>query len=120
MSTKIIYAALAVTVLTNVVGQILFKLSADRMRESADSILLSYIANPYLWFAVGFYFAASVVWVWVLQWLPISVAYPFMSLVFVLVPLAGILFFNEAQGIRFFIGLVLILAGIGLVTVRTP
>lgn len=118
MSIKVVYAGLAVAVLANVVGQILFKLSADRMRESTDGILMSYIASPYIWFAVGFYFAASVVWVWVLQWLPISTAYPVMSLVFVLVPLAGIFFFNEAQGIRFFIGVILILVGIGLVTVR--
>ena len=120
MDSKIVYAALLLAVTANTVGQILFKLSADRIRDSSDGILTAYFTSPYIWFAVAFYFGASVVWVWVLQWLPISTAYPVMSLVFVLVPLAGIFLFKETQDLRFFFGVALIFGGILLVTIRTP
>ena len=118
MDTKLVYAALLLAIAANTVGQILFKVSADRMRDQVDGLIMAYVTSPYIWFAIGFYFAASIVWVWVLQWLPISTAYPVMSLVFILVPLAGIFLFNETQDLRFFIGVALILGGILLVTVR--
>ncbi|HCH56753.1 MAG TPA: 4-amino-4-deoxy-L-arabinose-phospho-UDP flippase [Rhodospirillaceae bacterium] len=120
METKLVYAALLLAVAANAVGQILFKLSADRIREGSDGILTAYFTSPYIWGAVAFYFGASVVWVWVLQWLPISTAYPVMSLVFVLVPLAGIFLFQETQDLRFFLGVAMIVAGILIVTVRAP
>ena len=118
METKLVYAALLLAVAANTAGQILFKISADRMHDEVDGFIMSCILSPYIWFAMGFYFMASIIWVWVLQWLPISTAYPVMSLVFILVPFAGIFFFNESQDIRFFIGTALILGGIFLVTVR--
>ena len=118
MDTKLVYGALLLAVTANTVGQILFKMSADRMRDSTDGLVMAYMTSPYVWFAIGFYFATSIVWVWVLQWLPISTAYPVMSLVFILVPLAGIFLFNETQDLRFFIGIALIVVGIFLVTMR--
>ena len=120
LETKLVYGALLIAVTANAVGQILFKLSADRIRDASDGILTAYFTSPYIWCAVAFYFGASVVWVWVLQWLPISTAYPVMSLVFVLVPLAGIYLFQETQGLRFFLGVTMIVGGILLVTVRAP
>ena len=120
LETKLVYAALLLAVTANAVGQILFKLSADRIRDGSDGILTAYFTSPYIWFAVAFYFGASVVWVWVLQWLPISTAYPVMSLVFVLVPLAGIFLFQETQDLRFFLGVAMIVGGILIVTVRAP
>lgn len=120
MDTKLVYAGLMLAIVANAVGQILFKISADRMRDQAEGLIVAYVTSPYIWFAIGFYFAASFVWVWVLQWLPLSTAYPVMSLVFILVPLAGILLFNETQDFRFFFGAALILCGIFLVTMRAP
>ena len=118
MESKIVPIALAFVVIANAVGQILFKMSADRIRESTDHLIFSYVQSPHIWGALAFYFSASIAWVWVLQWTPISVAYPVMSLVFVIVPLAGIFLFNETQGIQFFCGVALICAGVCLITLR--
>ncbi len=120
MAIKLAFLGLAFVVLANVVGQILFKISADRMREGSDALVRAYLTAPYIWLAIGCYFAASFVWVWVLRWLPLSTAYPVMALVFVLVPLAGVFLFNEPQGTRFYFGMALIVAGICVVTIRSP
>ena len=49
-----------------------------------------------MWVAVALYAAATLLWVRILTTVPLSRAYPFVALAFVLVPAAGYLFFHEA------------------------
>ncbi len=97
-------------------GQVLFKLSAQTT-PALDSLaaLRSLALNPWLWAALLVYALGTVVWILILQRLPLSLAYPFVSAVFVIVPLAGAWLFHEPLNLRYLAGLALIMVGVALI-----
>jgi len=99
-------------------GQILFKLAALRSMPSRSLAerALDLIQNGYFLAALVLYSVLSVLWVWILSVTPLSRAYPFVALAFVLTPLLGGLLFDEAISIRLLGGMALILCGLFLVT----
>ena len=99
-------------------GQVLFKLAALRFVPSsrwADTVL-SLALNPFLVLAVMLYALLSVAWVWVLTFVPLSIAYPFVALTFVLTVANGALFFGEAVTVRLILGGMMIIAGLIVIT----
>lgn len=98
-------------------GQILFKLAAIRSvpSRSLGERALDLIQNGYFLAALFLYAGLSVLWVWVLSVTPLSRAYPFVALAFVLTPLLGGMLFDEAISIRLLGGMALILCGLFLV-----
>lgn len=100
-------------------GQMLFKQAAlslpavDKFGVAAD-----FVRNPWIWAAGVLYGVAVILWVVILQKLPLSTAYPFVALSFVVVPLAAALFFQESYSIRTLLGSLLILSGIWVATIR--
>ena len=99
-------------------GQLLFKLAALRFTPAArwtDNVL-ALALNPYLILAVVLYAVLSAVWVWVLTFVPLSTAYPFVALTFVLTVASGALMFGEAVTFRLVLGGVMIIAGLIVIT----
>jgi drug/metabolite transporter (DMT)-like permease len=99
-------------------GQVLFKLAALRFSFSSrwtDNVL-SLLLNPYLVLAVLLYALLSVVWVWVLTFVPLSIAYPFVALTFVLTVASGALFFGEPVTARLVLGGLMIIGGLIVIT----
>jgi len=95
-------------------GQVLFKIAADRAKaRAADGFLESLVTDGYFLLAVALYGALTLVWVWILMRVPLSRAYPFVVLAFVFTPAFAILFFDEMVNIWYFTGLALILFGLG-------
>ena len=90
------------------IGQILFKMAATSSREAG---LLSAL-NFYLAVALALYGTATLVWVWQLQTVPLSYAYPFMAATFVFVPLASRLILNEHLTPGSLIGGIVIVIGV--------
>ena len=80
--------------------------------------LVAIARNPWIWAAGALYGVAVVLWVAILQKLPLSIAYPFVALSFVVVPLAAALFFHESLSLKTLSGAVLILAGIYVSTMQ--
>jgi drug/metabolite transporter (DMT)-like permease len=93
-------------------GQILFKRAAGQLASGADHWLLTLARLPTMWVAVALYAGATVLWVRILTTIPLSRAYPFVALAFVLVPAAGYLFFDESINAKYAFGTVLIIAGV--------
>ncbi len=112
------YIGLFLVIAANAVGQVLFKLTANYVRAHPEQGMAAYVSNPWIWGALALYGGAIVLWIKVLQSAPLSVAYPAMALVFVFVPLAGVVLFNETQGFRFFAGIALIVFGIWLTSAK--
>jgi drug/metabolite transporter (DMT)-like permease len=99
-------------------GQVLFKLAALRFSLASrwtDNVL-SLLLNPYLVLAVLLYALLSVVWVWVLTFVPLSIAYPFVALTFVLTVASGALFFGEPVTARLVLGGLMIIGGLIVIT----
>ena len=94
-------------------GQFLFKFVAQRVAGlPAAQSLITLATQPVFYGAVGLYGISTILWIWILGRMPLSQAYPWMSLGVVLVPAIGVLMFGEQVRPMFWLGVVLIVAGI--------
>jgi drug/metabolite transporter (DMT)-like permease len=102
-------------------GQLLFKFAALSISPSVPDAPLEAGGifhlglNPYFIGAVSLYFGLSFLWVWILTFTPLSRAYPFVALAFIVTPLASHLLFTEALDLKFYFGLAFIVVGLILV-----
>ncbi len=96
-------------------GQVMFKLTGARLASQPAPPFHSIVASPVFIGALTIYGLATLVWIYVLKSVPLSFAYSFMALTFVIVPVLASVWLNEAVPPRFFVGAALIVAG--LVTV---
>jgi multidrug transporter EmrE-like cation transporter len=74
--------------------------------------LCRFLLNPWVLSAFASAFLASLAWIGAVSKLPLSHAYPFMSLAFVLVLILSGLFFQESITLPKIIGMALIITGI--------
>ena len=95
-----------------VAGQICFKKAA--MSGAGIDNLIGSITNKWLLGAFVIYGSATMIWVNILKAMPLSSAYPFIALGFILVPLAGTVFFGEHLSATQWLGTGLIVVGIAL------
>jgi drug/metabolite transporter (DMT)-like permease len=94
-------------------GQILFKRAAAQIGSASGHAWVLDVAKlPTMWLALALYGVATLLWVRILTTVPLSRAYPFMALAFVLVPAAGYLVFSEPITTRLVVGTALIVAGV--------
>jgi drug/metabolite transporter (DMT)-like permease len=99
-------------------GQVLFKLAALRAGAAGGlwERLLGLAFNVYFLCALVLYGGFAILWVWILSFIPLSRAYPFVALAFALTPLLGGLLFGDTISLRLIAGIVFILCGLFLVT----
>lgn len=103
-----------VCVLLIAVGQILFKTVGLAVEEEGTvfawrpASLVSLAAILYVW--------ATVLWIWLLRLVPLTTAYPFMAISFVLVPALSALFLGERVSLQYAIGTSLVIAGVIVIT----
>ena len=93
-------------------GQLLFKYTADSQALSG-----SYLhPRTFLWLlsALVLYGITTFGWIWTLQQGTLSRLYPFMALAFVLVPLLSSLLLGERLQITYWLGIVMIVAGVSI------
>lgn len=95
-------------------GQILFKAAALRLGAtgSLGERLTALMHNGYFAVSIVLYAALTVVWVWILTFTPLSRAYVFVALSFIITPLFGAALFGEPISIRFVVGIALIAGGL--------
>jgi drug/metabolite transporter (DMT)-like permease len=102
---------LAITcVLAITAGQILFKRLG--LEIQAGSNLFSYKVMVLASVAFSIYGAATILWVYLLRYVPLNKAYLFMALSFVFVPFAGHFFLAEKMTFGVIVGAALIILGI--------
>jgi len=106
------------TILFTVYGQLIIKwqvnaagILPDKLTEKL-SFIFSLLLNPWIITGLLSAFLASLFWMAAMTKFPISYAYPFMSLAFVLVVFLGATFFNEPVTLSKIVGLAAIVAGI--------
>jgi multidrug transporter EmrE-like cation transporter len=108
------------TVLLTVYGQLVIKWQvseAGSMPEATPEKLLflaRLLLNPWIITGLAAAFVAAVFWMAAMTKLPLSHAYPFMSLAFVLVMVGSAAFFGEPITVLKATGLALIIAGIAV------
>lgn len=110
------YLVALICVMGIAAGQILFKLSANSLHKTGNFFDPSTLLTVFSAFAL--YGITTIAWIWVLQKADLGKIYPLMALAFVIVPIGSYLFFQEKFNPQYFIGVMLIVAGI-VIAVRS-
>ena len=93
-------------------GQMLFKKAAHAL--PANAALTDWVFNGWLIAALALYGVMTLLWIWILRHAPLHIAYPFMGLAFLIVPLLAWFFLKEPLHWQTLAGGALILAGVTL------
>ena len=102
-------------------GQLLFKSTAVRVKELPLAAMLQSIAfAPSFYAACLLYAVATVIWIWILTKIPLSTAYPFVGLSFILVALVSWLVLGETPTMWGYIGILMVTAGVALIAASLP
>jgi len=100
-----------------VTGQFLWKLGLQtRPNPFADvSAIVSTLVSPYILAGIAIYGGATVLWLYILSRVPLSVAYPLQSMAYLVAIVAAHFVFGEDLTAGKLVGAVLIMAGITFV-----
>lgn len=96
-------------------GEVLFKMGADASHSTvgaAGVIGWMPLFSVWTWIGVLVYIASLVSWLYVLRFVPLSVAFPLVNIVHVLVPVGSLLFLHEHVSMMRWIGIAIVLCGI--------
>ena len=96
-------------IFASVLAQLLLKASGLDAIETGRMVL-----NPYFGMALVCYGFSFVCWMRVLKVLPLSSAYPWTALIYVLTPAAAVLLWQETLSVAYLAGMACILCGIGI------
>jgi len=102
---------IAMTVIAMATGQILFKLAALNL-PGGGSWAVQLAFNGYLWTAMVVYASATALWVALLRQVPLHLAYPFVALSFVFVPVLGHFVLHESLRWQSLAGALVIVIGV--------
>jgi|TARA_R110002124_G_scaffold53369_10_gene153096 undecaprenyl phosphate-alpha-L-ara4N flippase subunit ArnE len=97
-------------------GQILFKrVAIDIAGDQLTSIFGQILHNPMAWLAMCLYGVATGLWIIILREVPLSVAYLFSALGFVIVPAAAHFIYGEPISAKYLIGAAGVIASLYLI-----
>ena len=114
--SNLIYALALLSAVLLAIGQLLFKIGSSNIEEvSASSFIKATITSPILIFAVALYGFTILIWIYVLNKMPLSIAYPITGLAYIIVPALSYFFLGEKIGPLIMIGSLFILVGISLI-----
>jgi len=105
------------TVVMSAFGQIALKVAVERselrtaMEAGVFSAFLAAAGSVYIWGALAIYAVSIVLWLWVLSKVELSLAYPLVSLGFVVTMIFAALFLHEHITPLRIAGTLLIVAG---------
>jgi multidrug transporter EmrE-like cation transporter len=105
----IFYVALGISILAGIGGQILLKVGAD----APDFI--SQVLRPSTLCGLALYGSAAFLYMLALRKIPVSVAFPSVSVSYALVAILGYFVFGEPFGLKQIGGLALIMGGVILI-----
>lgn len=97
-------------------GQLLLKRGVfDVDIQPSIEILSNILKSPYLILGISLYGLGSILWLFVLKRMPLSVAYPSMSISYIIVFFASGILFTETLGFTKILGVALIFLGVSII-----
>jgi drug/metabolite transporter (DMT)-like permease len=109
---------LAVSVLCVFVSELLLKRGATDVAEPESALSwtgINGLGSPLVWWAILLIIASFISWLYVLRYIPITIAYPLSRVVDVLVPLGCWIFLGEFISTLRWCGIALVVIGLALV-----
>jgi multidrug transporter EmrE-like cation transporter len=119
--TPLTFSLVLAGVLLNATAQLLLKAGTNRVGEFAFSLanlvpIGSKLAfSPFIAGGLACYVVSVVVWILALSRVPVSVAYPMLSIGYIVNALAAWWLFGESLGAQKLVGIAFIVAGVFLV-----
>ncbi len=111
------YAVALVSIALGAAGQFLLKLGADQLKDLATvpAVLTRMFTTPGILAGLVCFGSSFVLWVLVLRSMPLSTAYPLVSLSYVVVTALSVAFLHETLTALKLGGLLLIVTGVILI-----
>lgn len=110
------FSLILLNTLILVSGQFLWKFGMQTQSITLDVIsILKVLFSPFVFTGLAMYGFATVLWLYILSKVPLSVAYPIQSLSYILAVFGAYFVFNESLSIYKIIGCLLILIGVSLI-----
>jgi drug/metabolite transporter (DMT)-like permease len=109
---------LSLSVLCVFVSELLLKRGATDVAEPESALSwtgINGLGSPLVWWAILLIIASFVSWLYVLRYIPITIAYPLSRVVDVLVPLGCWIFLGEFISTLRWCGIALVVIGLALV-----
>jgi len=111
------YILIFLSIILSSSAQIFLKLATSKTEgiQHSGSVMATIMklgTNGYLIFGLFMYFISAVLWVFGISKIPLSVAYPLVSVGYIIVVLASYYVFGEALSLNKVLGLVLIICGV--------
>jgi small multidrug resistance pump len=103
------YVVLGIGILTGIGGQMLLKAGAD------SPTLVGQLLRPTTLLGLALYGSAAFLYIFALRKIPVSVAFPSVSLSYAIVAVLGHFLFGEPFGIKQIGGIALIMGGVVLI-----
>lgn len=100
---------IACCILTEAGRELCFKRGAD------GQALAQSLRSGFVWAGIGLWAAELLLWVRVLEHVPLTLAFPLMSIVYVVIFLGGLWLLHEPLTRRHALGAVLVTAGVALI-----
>lgn len=114
------YIILVISILLAVTGQLLMKRGMMLFGTFPASQLaykvIPMFMNPWVFFGFVCFGLSSLFWLIVLSRLPLSLVYPMVSVAYVLVALASMIFFRESVTLARWSGIAVIILGVYLIS----
>jgi multidrug transporter EmrE-like cation transporter len=106
--------SLCAFIFVSVSAQLLLKASRLHAVETRG-IVDAWLLNPYLLVAFLCYGISFICWARTLKAMPLSAAYPWTALIYVLTPMAAVRLWQEPLSTAYLAGMACILCGIGII-----
>ena len=98
------------------IGQIMFKVGMKDKNISSILDILQVIFSPVIFCAIIIYGMTTILWLYILNRVDISFAYPIQSLAMPIVCACGVIMFGESLTITKLIGIIVITIGIIIIS----
>ena len=109
------YFQILVGALCDSAGEVLLKKGASASNSIsgvAAVVGVTPLASAWTWLGIIIYIAGLISWLHVLRYVPVSIAFPLINAVHVLVPIGALIFLHEQISFRRWLGIGLIVCGI--------
>lgn len=112
------YVFLFASILLNVTGQTFMKMGANALKNIEISLpgLMNTFMNPWILLGLGAYGFSTIFWIISLSKFDLSVAYPFLSIGYILVLIVSVLLFKESINEFRIAGIVFVMIGVVLIS----
>jgi drug/metabolite transporter (DMT)-like permease len=109
---------LTLSVVCVLVSELLLKRGAAQVANPANELSwtgINGLASPIVWWAILLIIASFVTWLYVLKYIPLSIAFPLSRVVDALVPICCWIFLGEIISTRRWIGITLVILGLAVI-----